>query len=221
MIKSPFLLGVTFCVLFLMGCRSATIEVAERSSPMEVAYRHLLENWQPMDLGSARRGYNIAAVLVSPDGQVLGKELNCVIALQDCTQHAEMRLIQKYLTKHKCFNLNGYTVYTTLEPCAMCASTMAMTGIKHVYYGQSDPEFGKAAERLFPDTSGQGGYKPYPRSVQCELLCSPLQNALEKGFQQSGIREITKWLASNQANRIIREYLSSAEECSVDGRNIP
>ena len=181
-------------------------------APMETAYRQVLTHWQPADRGDARRGYNIAAVLVSPDGKILASELNSVIAAQDCTQHAEMRLIQGYLAKHRCFNLRGCSVYTTLEPCAMCTATMGMAGIDNVYYGQSDSAFGKAAERLAKDTSQQNGYKPYPRVIRCELVRSPLQRELEDSFRKSGIKEITRWLATDEAKRIFQKYLLPAEK---------
>lgn len=195
-------------IILLTGCRSGTC-AAGIEEPMKVAYCHVLDHWQSADRGNARRGYNIAAVLVSPEGKILAKELNSVIAAQDCTQHAEMRLIQKYLAKHRCFNLRGCSVYTTLEPCAMCAATMGMAGIDHVYYGQSDPAFGKAAERLAQDTTAQKGYAPYPRVVHSELLGSPLQKELEAAFRKSGIKEITKWLATDEAKSIFLKYLTA------------
>jgi len=195
---------VLLSALFLTGCRSAVR--TSNPHPMTEAYRHVLDHWQSVESGDKRRGYNIGAVLVDSNGVILSRELNSVIETQDCTQHAEMRLIQNYISKHRCFNLNNCIVYTTLEPCAMCAAAMGMAGIKQVYYGQSDPEFGKAAERLSFDSSQLDGYKPYPRVVQCELLRSPMQEALEKGFRQSGIKEITKWLATADAKHIFAEY---------------
>ena len=196
-------------IILLTGCRSAA-PVADASDPMKLAYEHVLTHWQSAAQGESRRGYNIAAVLVSPEGKILAKELNSVIALQDCTQHAEMRLIQKYLAEHRCFNLRECSVYTTLEPCAMCAATMGMAGINHVYYGQSDPAFGKAAERLAQDTTAQNGFSPYPRVVHCELIESPLQKELEAAFRKSGIREITKWLATDEAKSIFLKYLTTS-----------
>ena len=195
--------------ILLTGCRS-NVCTPHTEDPMGAAYRHVLTHWQSAEQGEFRRGYNIAAVLVSPEGKILAKELNSVIALQDCTQHAEMRLIQRYLAEHRCFNLRGCSVYTTLEPCAMCTATMGMAGIDHVYYGQSDPAFGKAAERLSQDTTPQGGYPPYPRVVHCELLWSPLQRELEDAFRRSGIKEITKWLATDEAKSIFLKYLTDS-----------
>lgn len=202
MFKQGWILLLLFV---LVGCKTTSVPVA--TEPMVAAYQYVLENWQGTDKGKERRGYNIAAVLVSPDGKIVARELNSVIASQDCTQHAEMRLMQNYLKANRCFNLKGYVVYTTLEPCAMCAATMGMAGIQTVYYGQSDPAFGKSAERLAFNSKQYGGYAPYPRVINCELKSSPLQQALEDSFKNAGIPEITKWLATDEAKQIFHHYL--------------
>ena len=196
-----FLLTALLC-----GCQFDVNRKDIELTPMQVAYKHVLDNWSPASDGAQRRGYNIAAVLVDPTGKIVSKELNTVIESQDCTQHAEMRLIQNYIRKNKTFNLNGFTVFTTLEPCAMCSAAMSMAGIDKVYYGQSDVFFGKAAERMGFDSSAQGGYTPYPRVVKSELLQSCLQKSLEEAFSKSGIKEITRWLATDEARNILVNY---------------
>ena len=212
-----------FVIVLLVGCQSTSGLVATDvviADPMIEAYKYVLENWQSVDMGDARRGYNIAAVLISPEGRIIAKELNTVISSQDCTQHAEMRLVQRYLKKNRCFNLRGFVVYTTLEPCAMCTATMGMAGVHKVYYGQSDPSFGKSAERLEYNSMPHGGSGPYPRVVNCELKCSPMQQALDDSFKTSGIPEITKWLATDDAKQIFHKYLYESFGKSQFGASI-
>ena len=192
-------------VLFLAGCQTCRTEA--NGNPMNCAYRHLLDNWASGKEGDSRRGYNIAAVLVNPDGKIEAKALNTVLASQDCTAHAEMLLIQKYIQKHRCFNLKGYTVYTTLEPCAMCTMALSMAGISAIYYGQTDLFFGKTSERMMMDTAQLNGYAPYPRVARTVLVQSPLQKELEMAFSKSGIKEITRWLATDEALLIIEKHL--------------
>ena len=91
----------------------------------------------------------------------------------------------------------------------MCTAVMSMAGISRVYYGQSDPFFGKAAERLRMNTKTAGGFVPYPRVSDCILIVSPLQRELEKAFQKSPVKEITRWLATDQAKKIFEKYLHS------------
>ena len=187
--------------LIANGCQGA--EFAAAADPMTTAYQMVLDHWQPANKGKTRRGYNIGAVLVGQDGRILAKELNAVIVNQDCTQHAEMRLIQGYIAKTKCFNLRGCSVYTTLEPCKMCAATMSMAGIVNVYYGQADSAFGENTAQALSGT----GQQQYPRIARCIQLPSPLQDELEKSFKKSGIKEITKWLATEQAKAIFAKHL--------------
>ena len=156
----------------------------------------------PYWAGEHRRGYNIAALLIDENGCIVSRELNMVLEAQDCTQHAEMRLIQGYIAKNKCFNLAGYTVYTTLEPCAMCAATMAMAGIAKVIYGQDDKCFGGAAKKLQLHDGG------YPRNFVYIKDNSYLTQALDSAFERSEYKEITKWLASDEAKKIFDDYFS-------------
>ena len=199
---------VIFSIIFVSGCKTCTDNCTDNGKPMIVAYHHLLNNWAPLKDGDKRRGYNIAAVLVDPNGKIVSKSLNSVIASQDCTQHAEMKLIQDYLREKRCFNLNGYTVYTTLEPCAMCTMTMSMAGISTVYYGQTDEGFGNAAERMAFDSTQYNGYAPYPRVSKTQLVKSLMQEELEKAFKASNIKQITKWLATDEAKIIIIKYIN-------------
>jgi len=67
--------------------------------------------------------------------------------------------------------LDGYTIYTTLEPCAMCSGMMALTKVKRAVYGNPTHLYGRAIERLMLDSralkdpsDGRSlGFKPYPR----------------------------------------------------------
>lgn len=194
-------------LVYANGCKTCTDNFASNEEPMIVAYRYLLNNWAPLNEGNKRRGYNIAAILVDPNGKIVSMALNSVIESQDCTQHAEMKLIQGYLHEKHCFNLNGYSVYTTLEPCAMCAMTMSMAGISTIYYGQTDEGFGNAIERMAFDSTQYNGFAPYPRVSKAHLLKSQMQEELEKAFKASNIKQITKWLATDDAREIIIKHL--------------
>jgi tRNA(Arg) A34 adenosine deaminase TadA len=84
----------------------------------------------------------VGAVVVGPDGALLGEGGNRNIGDHDPSAHAEivaMRAAGQALGNHR---LLGCTLYVTLEPCAMCAMAMVHARIARVVYGARDPKTG-------------------------------------------------------------------------------
>lgn len=74
-----------------------------------------------------------AAILVKED-KVVGHSADQSIRLYDPTAHAEMYLIREYCQKNKIITLDGYTIYTFVEPCVMCAGAIKWSKISKVVY---------------------------------------------------------------------------------------
>ena len=86
----------------------------------------------------------VGAIVVSPEGEVIGEGWNRNIAEHDPSAHAEivaMRRAGQALGNHR---LVGCTLYVTLEPCAMCAMAAVHARIARVVLGASDPKTGAA-----------------------------------------------------------------------------
>lgn len=86
----------------------------------------------------------IGAIVVGPEGKVIGEGYNRRELDEDSTQHAEMMAI-----RHACQNLGSWrlidcSLFVTLEPCPMCAGAIINSRIKDVYYGAFDPKAGAA-----------------------------------------------------------------------------
>jgi tRNA(Arg) A34 adenosine deaminase TadA len=173
-----------------------------------LAYRVVLQNWQDNQT-NPRRGYNIGAVLVNAKNEPVAWGRNCNIITHDPIQHAEARLLRRYLATSKLGTLRGHTVYTTLEPCAMCAGLMIFSGVRRVVYGQTDPEYGKAVERLFLDSRKlEHGFAPYPRSLTSEASTSRIRVRLDETYGASSLAksgDIVGWLQSDQAKGLFQE----------------
>ena len=86
----------------------------------------------------------VGAVLVGPDGALLGEGWNYNIASHDPSAHAEIMAMREGGRRLGNHRLVGCTLYVTLEPCAMCAMAMVHARIARVVYAASDPKTGAA-----------------------------------------------------------------------------
>lgn len=96
---------------------------------------------------AAKRGeVPVGAVVVDPQGQVVAAAGNRTRADNDPTAHAEMLVIRAACAAAGSERLTDYSLYVTLEPCAMCAAAISAARIAKLYYGASDPKSGGVAE---------------------------------------------------------------------------
>lgn len=84
----------------------------------------------------------IAASIVGPDGVAVATFHNEVEARRDATAHAELLAIQMACRKLGRKSLEDYTLYVTLEPCAMCAGAIAHARIGKLVFGAHDVKGG-------------------------------------------------------------------------------
>lgn len=87
--------------------------------------------------GFAEGEVPIGAVAMK-DGQIVARGHNRRNALSDITAHAEMVCLRNLSSKGLDFDLSDITIYSTLEPCAMCTGTMIHYKIKRVVFGEID-----------------------------------------------------------------------------------
>ncbi|MFA5105016.1 MAG: tRNA adenosine(34) deaminase TadA [Candidatus Margulisiibacteriota bacterium] len=78
------------------------------------------------------------------NGKIIARAHNEKEKRGDSTAHAELLCLQKAAKKLKTWRLNSVDLYTTLEPCTMCAGAMVLARIKTLVYGASDPKTGAA-----------------------------------------------------------------------------
>ena len=81
-----------------------------------------------------------ASILVGPDGKVLMTQHNAYMPDRDMTGHAERVLMTRASTTYPMELLKECTIYTSAEPCAMCAGAIYWTGLKRVVYGMSEAQ---------------------------------------------------------------------------------
>lgn len=82
----------------------------------------------------AGHGGPFGCVIVK-DGRIIGRGHNEVILRNDPTCHGEVMAIRDACGKLGTFDLSGCELYTTAEPCPMCAGAIKWANIAKVYYG--------------------------------------------------------------------------------------
>lgn len=86
----------------------------------------------------------IGAVVLGPDGEVLGLGRNEREAHGDPTAHAEVVAIREAAAKLGEWRLSNCTLVVTLEPCTMCAGAIVLARIPKVVFGAWDEKAGAA-----------------------------------------------------------------------------
>ena len=94
---------------------------------------------------SAREHGNhpFGSLLVDADGGVVLEAENTVVTGRDCTAHAEQNLVRTASAAFAPDRLAAYTLYTSTEPCAMCAGAIFWSGIGRVVFALSSAALGE------------------------------------------------------------------------------
>jgi tRNA(adenine34) deaminase len=115
----------------------------------------------------------IGAVLVQ-DGRIIARAFNQVELLKDATAHAEMLVVTQGEEFMGDWRLNDCTLYSTKEPCPMCAGAMVHVRVGRVVFGASDPKAGAAGSALnllqFPTFNHRCDITSGVREPECRAL---------------------------------------------------
>jgi tRNA(adenine34) deaminase len=103
--------------------------------------------WMEVALDEARRcqataDVPVGAVVVSPEGQLLGRGRNEREASGDPTAHAEVVAMRRAAEVLSEWRLIGCTLVVTLEPCTMCAGAVVLARLERLVFGAWDPKAG-------------------------------------------------------------------------------
>ena len=108
--------------------------------------------WAANDERLLRRSFEVAtrarengnhpfgAVLAGPDGEILMEQENAYNPTHDMTGHAERVMMTRASQAYPPSFLSGCTMYTSAEPCAMCAGAAYWAGVGRVVYGLSESQ---------------------------------------------------------------------------------
>jgi tRNA(adenine34) deaminase len=83
----------------------------------------------------------VGAIIVL-GGNVIARGRNAMIGANDPTAHAEIVALRKAASAVGNYRLIGATMYSTIEPCAMCAGALVHARVERLVYGADDPKAG-------------------------------------------------------------------------------
>ena len=83
-----------------------------------------------------------AVVVDAGAGEIVAACGNRVLALQDPTAHAEMLAIREAAARLGSERLERCDLYTSLEPCPMCAQAIAFARVRRLYFAAYDSKAG-------------------------------------------------------------------------------
>ncbi len=153
------------------------------------------EYWMRMALQAACEAQDlgevpVGACLVTAKDEVLAIAGNRTITNNDPTAHAEVLALRGAAAKIGNYRLTETVLYTTIEPCAMCAGALVNARIKRLVFGAHDERFG-AVESVFQ-------------------LCdsSSLNHQIE----------ITKGVLASECKRLIQEFFKGRREKERRGK---
>ena len=86
----------------------------------------------------------VGAVVLAPDGAIVGRGRNERELTGDPTAHAEVLALRDAAAATGNWNLSDHTLVVTLEPCVMCAGAILNSRISKVVFGAWDDKAGAA-----------------------------------------------------------------------------
>jgi tRNA(adenine34) deaminase len=139
-------------------------------------------------LAEAEKGFRkdevpVGAVIVA-DGKVVARAHNLRESLIDPTAHAEILCIKKAAKKLGGWRLGKATLYTTLEPCPMCAGAVVHSRVKELVYGADDPRAGACGSIMNVVSSGHLNHQVKIISGVLKKECSEILKAFFKKIRK-------------------------------------
>jgi tRNA(adenine34) deaminase len=126
----------------------------------------------------------VGAIVVA-DGRIIARAHNLRESLVDPTAHAEILAIKKAAKRSGGWRLNKATLYTTLEPCPMCAGAIVHSRVKELVYGADDPKAGACGSIMNVVSSGHLNHRVNVVSGVLKKECSEILKKFFKNLRKS------------------------------------
>ena len=102
----------------------------------------------------------VGAVIIDKNKNIIAKAYNQVEKKKNPILHAEIIAINKALKKINEKYLFDASIFTTLEPCPLCASAISFSKIKNIYFSAPDEKGGAVVNGVKLYNTQKNLYKP-------------------------------------------------------------
>jgi tRNA(adenine34) deaminase len=92
-------------------------------------------------------GETAVGALITRGNDVIGEGREETRSRLDPSAHAEVQAIRAACEHERSCDLSGCTLYTTVEPCVLCAYAIRRTGVSRIVYGVPAGQAGGATSR--------------------------------------------------------------------------
>ena len=158
---------------------------------MKIDYKFLINQAIEEALKGLEEGeVPIGAVLADQDGNIVAKDHNRTIKLNDPTAHAEILVLRKGGEIWGNYRLNGAILAVTIEPCPMCAGAAVNARIDKLIFGAFDLKAGAAGSIYDIACSKKLNHRIEIISGIMENKCKAL---LQEFFRIKREGEVPKW----------------------------
>lgn len=125
--------------------RAMCAEYSVTGAGTSLVFRSFMQSALDQALLASLRGEVPVGAVIVHQGQIVAAAGNRTRELCDPTAHAEVLAIRAACVVAGSERLPGHDLYVTLEPCPICAGTIAAARIARLYYGAADPKSGGVA----------------------------------------------------------------------------
>ena len=105
-----------------------------------------------IDLGRGETGSEAVAALVVADGEVVARSRGAIFDRPDATAHSEVEAIRAACRALDRVHLDGCWLYTTHEPCPMCAAACCWARLDGIVSAATDADMPDAWGTIFAGT---------------------------------------------------------------------
>ncbi len=125
----------------------------------------------------------IGAIIVDNYGNIISQAHNLIETNNSQLAHAEILAINLATKKLKNWRLNNYTIYVTLEPCALCMNFILQSRLDAVIFGASSKVYGYSLDKY-------NNFEIYncPIVVKSQIMAKESKLLLESFFKSQRLK---------------------------------